>query len=74
MNNLDKAIKLLPMVAKQAAINYVDCLNQPPNAWGQHIESNTGLQSHEYLHTMKQICGESLLESEISKLMKRESE
>jgi len=72
MDNLDKTIELLPLTAKNAAINYVDCLNQPPNAWGQHIESNTGLQSHEYLRIMKDICGESLL-VEIDNLLNKES-
>lgn len=72
MNNLDKAIAMLPELTKKAAKNYVACLNTAPNAWGQHIESNTGLQSHEYLRIMKDICGESLL-VEIEILLNKES-
>ena len=60
-------------IAKKAAKNYVDCLNSAPNAWGQHIESTTGLFSHAYLRKMRQVCGESLLDSEIDKLLNKES-
>lgn len=55
--------------AKKAARAYVDCLNSAPNAWGQQIEPTTGLVSHAYLHKMKKICGASLLDAEIDKIL-----
>ena len=36
---------------------YIETLNSPPNAWGQHYHQGTGLVSHSFLRRMYEAYG-----------------
>ena len=55
----------LDILAKE----YVETLNSPSNAWGQHIHEKTGLQSHQFLIRLSEQFGKDETKKAIDKAL-----
>ena len=55
------------MTLDELVQEYVETLNRPPNAWGQHIHEKTGLISHQYRIRISEIYGNDATRKAIDK-------
>ena len=52
---------------EQMAQEYVETLNSPANAWGQHIHKGTGLASHFYYLKMVNLFGHNVTSHKVDR-------
>lgn len=58
-------------LAENMAKEYVETLNSPANAWGQHIHKGTGLASHYYYSKMVNLFGDNVTRHKIDREFSR---
>ena len=64
--------ELYGMNFKECCLDYVTCLNDPPNGWGQNYsEKAGGMLSHSWLSEIYKTFGKEKSEKEIKRLLEK---